>query len=90
MVKRNQHNIGYYLADRIYLEWVVFVKSIGMPITDKDKLYAQLQEGTRKDIKRAFGVLHHQFSISKRPACLYDQDQLHDVVLAWKRTLKII
>jgi hypothetical protein len=65
MVKGNQHNIEYYLADRIYPEWVVFVKSIRTPITDKDKLYAQQQEGTRKDIKRAFGVLHRQFSISK-------------------------
>jgi hypothetical protein len=65
MVNGNQHNIGYYLADGIYPEWVVFVKSIRMPITDKDKLYAEHQEGARKDIKRAFGVLRRRFSILK-------------------------
>jgi hypothetical protein len=53
-----------------------------MPITDKDKLYAEHQEGARKDIKRAFGVSCHRFSILKRPARLYDRDQLNDVVLA--------
>jgi hypothetical protein len=56
MVNGNQHNIGYFLADGIYPEWAVFVKSIRLPITEKDKLYAQEQEGARKDIERAFGV----------------------------------
>uniref|UniRef100_A0A0A9GPZ9 Uncharacterized protein n=1 Tax=Arundo donax TaxID=35708 RepID=A0A0A9GPZ9_ARUDO len=37
---RNQYNIGYYLVDGIYLECDVFVKSISMPITDMDKLFA--------------------------------------------------
>ena len=36
------------------------MKSISMPISDKDKLYAQEQEGKRKDIKRAFGVLRRR------------------------------
>jgi hypothetical protein len=82
MVNGNQHNIGYYLADGIYPEWAVFVKSIRMPISEKDKLYAEKQEGARKDIERAFGVLRHRFSILKRPARLYDRDQLRDIVLA--------
>jgi len=82
MVNGNQHNIGYYLADGIYPEWAVFVKSIRMPISEKDKLYAEKQEGARKDIERAFGVLRRRFSILKRPARLYDRDQLRDIVLA--------
>jgi hypothetical protein len=53
-----------------------------MPIIDKDKLYVEHQEGERKDIERAFSVLRHRFSILKRPAHLYDRDQLNDVVLA--------
>ena len=52
MVNGKQYNTGYYyLADGIYLEWVVFVKSISMPISDKDKLFAQEQEAKRKDIE---------------------------------------
>lgn len=46
------------------------------------KLYAEHQEGARKDIERSFGVLRRRFSILKRPARLYDRDQLHDIVLA--------
>jgi hypothetical protein len=59
IVNGKQYNTCYYLADGIYPEWAVFVKSISMPISDKDKLFAQEQEGKRKDIERAFGVLRH-------------------------------
>jgi hypothetical protein len=57
-INGNQYNTGYYLADGIYPEWAVFVKSIILSISDKDKLFAQEQEGERKDIERAFGVLN--------------------------------
>jgi hypothetical protein len=53
-----------------------------MPISEKDKLYAQEQEGARNDIERAFGVLRRRFCILKQPARLYDRNQLHNVVLA--------
>jgi hypothetical protein len=82
MVNGNQYNIGYFLADEIYPEWAVFVKSIRIPITEKEKLYAQEQEGARKDIERAFGVLQRRWCILKRPARLYDRAVLRDVVLA--------
>ena len=82
MVNGKQYNTGYYLADGIYLEWVVFVKSISMPISDKDKLFAQEREAKRKDIERAFGVLRRRWCILKRPARLYDRGQLERVVLA--------
>jgi hypothetical protein len=57
--------MGYYLADGTYPEWAVFVKSIIFPIFDKDKLFAQEQEGARKDIERAFGVLKHRWCVLK-------------------------
>jgi hypothetical protein len=82
MVNENQHNIGYFLADGIYPEWAVFVKSIQLPIAEKDKLNAQEQEGARKDIERALGVLQRRWCILKRPARLYDRVVLRDVVLA--------
>jgi hypothetical protein len=81
-VNGNQYNTGYYLADGIYPEWAVFVKSIILPISDKDKLFAQEQEGARKDIERAFGVLKRRWCVLKRPARLYDRGQLENVVLA--------
>jgi len=80
-VNGNQYSTGYYLADGIYPEWAVFVKSISLPITEKDKLFAQEQESKRKDIERAFGVLRRRFCILKRPARLHDRGQLEKVVL---------
>jgi hypothetical protein len=80
MINGNQYNIGYFLVDGIYPEWAVFVKSIRLPITEKDKLYAQEQEGARKDIKRAFGVLQRRWCILKRPARLY-MTELYSVML---------
>ena len=44
-----QYNTCYYLADGIYPEWAVFVKSIKAPQMEKHKLYALNQEGCRKD-----------------------------------------
>jgi hypothetical protein len=53
--KSYQH--GYYLVDGIYPEWAAFVNSIPMAQTEKHKLFAAFQEGARKDVERAFGVL---------------------------------
>ena len=56
-VNGKEYSMGYYLADGIYPEWAAFVKTIPLPQTDKHKLFAQYQEGARKDVERAFGVL---------------------------------
>jgi hypothetical protein len=82
MINGRQYNIGYYLADGGYPDWAVFVKSISLPISDKDKLFAQEQEGAGKDIERAFGVLCCRWTVLKQPARLYDRGQLENVVLA--------
>ncbi|GJW83125.1 ALP1-like protein isoform X1 [Tanacetum coccineum] len=48
---------GYYLADDIYPQWASFVKSFTVASSEKNVLYKRKQEGARKDIERAFGVL---------------------------------
>ncbi|XP_016206844.1 uncharacterized protein LOC107647262 [Arachis ipaensis] len=47
----NNYTMGYYLADNIYSEWATFVKSISKPQGEKRKLFAQYQEGQRKDVE---------------------------------------
>ncbi|KAL1349731.1 hypothetical protein AAHE18_07G178000 [Arachis hypogaea] len=56
------------MSDGIYPEWATFVKSISKPQGDKRKLFAQYQEGQRKDVERAFGVLQVRFAIIRGPA----------------------
>ncbi|KAD2805023.1 hypothetical protein E3N88_38400 [Mikania micrantha] len=53
---------GYYLVDGIYPQWATFVKSFTSRQTENEKrMYFQNhQEGARKDIERAFGVLKHK------------------------------
>ncbi|RYR08528.1 hypothetical protein Ahy_B05g076262 isoform D [Arachis hypogaea] len=67
-INGNNYTIEYYLADGIYPEWVTFVKSISKPQGEKRKLFAQYQEGQRKDVERAFGVLQARFIIIRGPA----------------------
>ena len=42
-MNRTQYNIGYYLADDIYLDFTTFVKTISMPQGEKRKLFTQQQ-----------------------------------------------
>lgn len=56
-VNEKEYRHGYYLVDGIHPEWAAFVKSIQMAQTTKHKLFTNHQEGARKDVERAFGVL---------------------------------
>jgi len=71
-VNQRPYNMAYYLDDGIYLSYPTFVKSIRLPQSEPDKLFAKFQEGCRKDIERAFGVLQARFKIICEPACLWD------------------
>nr|XP_034594641.1 uncharacterized protein LOC117856369 [Setaria viridis] len=73
IVNGTQYDTGYYLADRIYPEWAAFVKTLSKLYTEKYKLYAQHQEGVRKDVDCVFSVLQSRFDIVKRPAWLCDR-----------------
>ncbi|GKD44919.1 WAT1-related protein isoform X1 [Tanacetum coccineum] len=61
---------GYYLTDGIYPEWAVLMKSISQPGSNYVKRirYKQAHEATRKDVKRAFGVLKKKWAIVRTSA----------------------
>ncbi|GJU47209.1 brassinosteroid insensitive 1-associated receptor kinase 1-like protein, partial [Tanacetum coccineum] len=48
---------GYYLADGIYPALSTFVKTFSVAMDEKTLKFKRVQEGARKDIERAFGVL---------------------------------
>ncbi|CAJ2642043.1 unnamed protein product [Trifolium pratense] len=75
-VNQRPYDMTYYLADGIYPSYPTFVKSIRLPRSEPDKLFAKYQEGCRKDIERAFGVLQARFKIIREPARLWDIEDL--------------
>ncbi|GJV13829.1 ALP1-like protein isoform X1, partial [Tanacetum coccineum] len=71
---------GYYLADDIYPQWASFVKSFTVASSEKNVLYKRKQEGARKDIERAFGVLQGRWRIISQPACAWTINKLRRVM----------
>ncbi|XP_024013311.1 uncharacterized protein LOC112087600 [Eutrema salsugineum] len=80
----NGHNyrLPYYLTDAIYPKWATFVKSIPLPQSEKDTLFATWQESVRKDVERAFRVLQARFAIVKNPALMWDKEKIGKIMKA--------
>nr|VDD62124.1 unnamed protein product [Brassica oleracea] len=76
VVNGHQYHLPYYLTDGIYPKWSTFIQSISNPQTPEAQLFAKVQESTRKDVKRAFGVLQARFAIVKNPTILWDKRQI--------------
>lgn len=81
-VNGRDYNMGYYLVDGIYPEWAAFVKTVPLPQSDRDKLFAKHQEGARKDVERAFGVLQPRFAIIRQPTRFWTREFLGEVMYA--------
>ncbi|KAI3520786.1 hypothetical protein L1887_10238 [Cichorium endivia] len=73
---------GYYLTDGIYPEYSVFVKSWSHPNDEKRLRFKAVQEGARKDIERAFGVLKKRFNIIYNPARTWDDRKIKSLMYA--------
>jgi hypothetical protein len=58
------------------------VKTIPLPQCEKDKLYAEHQEGARKDVERAFGVLQARFAIIRNPSRMWQMNSLAEIMYA--------
>jgi hypothetical protein len=58
------------------------VKTISAPQTDEDKLFALKQEGARKGVECAFGVLQSRFDIVRRPSRLWKQGDIVNIMQA--------
>uniref|UniRef100_A0A0D3C9R0 DDE Tnp4 domain-containing protein n=1 Tax=Brassica oleracea var. oleracea TaxID=109376 RepID=A0A0D3C9R0_BRAOL len=57
VVNRHMYKLAYYFIYGIYPKWSTFIQSILHPQDPKAELFARIQEATRKDVERAFGVL---------------------------------
>ncbi|XP_055622682.1 uncharacterized protein LOC129766197 [Toxorhynchites rutilus septentrionalis] len=80
VVNGRSYHTGYYLADGIYPALATLVQSIASPVGQKKKHSAAMQESTRKDVERAFGVLMSQFGIIYNPARLWNKEDLASII----------
>ncbi|CAH9104978.1 unnamed protein product [Cuscuta europaea] len=80
IVQGNEYNMGYYLADGIYPQYATLIQTISQPSSVKEKLFAKLQESTRKDVERAFGVLQSWWHIVKGPARFWSAKDLGKIM----------
>ncbi|GKB92261.1 ALP1-like protein isoform X1 [Tanacetum coccineum] len=71
---------GYYLADGIYPQWATFVKSFTVANDAKHAYFKKRQEGARKDVERAFGVLQGRWGIIQQPARSYHVNTIRRVM----------
>lgn len=60
-------NEMFFLVDGIYPKYTRFVRGIKEPSNIQEKKFTKWQEGCRKDIERAFGVLQCKFQCMARP-----------------------
>ena len=72
----------YLLADGIYPQWSCFVQTIHLPGDEKRKHFAKVQEATRKDVERAFGVLQGRFAIIYNPRRQWSLETISDIMFA--------
>ncbi|GKA44397.1 ALP1-like protein isoform X1 [Tanacetum coccineum] len=71
---------GYYLADGIYPQWATFVKSFTVANDAKHAYFKKRQEGARKDVERAFGVLQGRWGIIQQPARQYHVNTIRRIM----------
>ncbi|XP_020272171.1 uncharacterized protein LOC109847350 [Asparagus officinalis] len=81
-IQGKNYDVGYYLADDIYLKWPTLVQTISNSDDKKKQYFAMMQEACRKDAERAFSVLQSRFAIIKGSACFWDKRTLHDIMTA--------
>jgi Plant transposon protein len=75
-----EFNQLWVFVDGIYPELSRFVKTITVPITKAEKLFASWQESSRKAVERAFGILQRKFQILTRPMEHWYQEDIKDIV----------
>ena len=66
----------FLLVDGIYPKYSRFVKGLSQPIFMNQKNFTKWQEGARKDIERAFGVLKQTWQFMDRPIRMLDLENI--------------
>jgi len=79
-INNASRNYLYFLVDGIYPKWAIFIDTFGNPQTDKETHFCKVQEGARKDIERAFGVLVKKWRILGQPIRKWYMENINDIL----------
>ena len=82
IINGTERNWPIFLVDNIYPRWRPFLKSIKSPTNPKDRLFAHCQEGCRKDVERAFGILQSRFFVLAQDSRYWTPSKMHYVIKA--------
>ncbi|XP_026400541.1 uncharacterized protein LOC113296447 [Papaver somniferum] len=74
--------MGYYLADGIYPKLCIIVQAYKQLRKNIQTCFTKMQEGVRKDVERAFGVLQAKWHIMRGPVEYWDEEDLKFIMLA--------
>lgn len=72
----------YWLADGIYSRYSIFVHTVIFSKNVNEKCLARHQEGRRKDVERAFGVLQAKWNKVAQPAGFWTVEKMDLIVRA--------
>lgn len=81
-VNGTTRKLCYYLVDGIYPKWSIFIDTISEAMTRKEKHFSAAQEGLRKDVERAFGVLVSRWHILRYPCLFWDKSIMVKTIYA--------
>jgi len=81
-VNGRQYNNGYYLADGIYLEWLVFFKSIREPQSDKHKLLHKGKKGQGRMLNAPLAFCNLTFVFCVDQHVYTSKGDLENIMLA--------
>ena len=80
IIRGHEYIMGYYLADKFYSNWSIFVKTIPKSLGAKRKYFTSKQESARKDVEQAFGVLQSCFTIVYGHVLYLDKETLANIM----------
>ena len=70
----------FMLVDGIYPQWCRFMRGVKEPLTVPESRYTTWQEGARKDVERAFGVLQCRWKAVAAPLHFLDPKYIGKMV----------
>nr|GEY84501.1 protein ALP1-like [Tanacetum cinerariifolium] len=70
----------YYLADRIYPQWAIFVKPFSIVNDEKHSFFKRQQESARKDVGHPFGLLQGCWGIIQKLTRQYHVNRIHEIM----------